>query len=402
MNILFLTIGRFENINQHGIYPDLLRACANSGHNIYIVSPREKRLNLPTKLVKEDKCLHLFVKIGNITKTNIVEKGISTMLIETKYKSAIKKYFSNVKFDLVLYSTPPITFVNAVKYVKKRDNAKTYLLLKDIFPQNAVDLKILSKKGIKGFIYKYFRNKEKKLYKISDLIGTMSEANSKYLLTHNTYINKSCVHISPNSIDIIKKPISEKEKTNLKIKYNLPTDKTIFIYGGNLGKPQNIPFVIKCLKANENKSDRFFVICGTGTEYNALDAYIKTNKPKNVLLINGLPKSEYEDFVSACDVGLIFLDHNFTIPNFPSRLLSYMQSSMPVIACTDTSTDIGNVITNWDFGWWCESNNVDNFTNAVEKALNCNLTLKGKNAYSCLNECYSAQNGCTIIMNALN
>lgn len=90
-----------------------------------------------------------------------------------------------MKFDLIIYSTPPITFQRAVEYVKERDNAQTYLLLKDIFPQNAVDIGILSKNGWKGLIYKYFRKKEKKLYGISDRIGCMSEANCKYILSHN-------------------------------------------------------------------------------------------------------------------------------------------------------------------------------------------------------------------------
>ena len=88
-------------------------------------------------------------------------------MLETQYISAIKKYFSNIKFDLILYSTPPVTLVRPIKFIKKRDNAKTYLLLKDIFPQNAVDMGILGRKGIKGLLYKYFRKKEKMLYALS-------------------------------------------------------------------------------------------------------------------------------------------------------------------------------------------------------------------------------------------
>lgn len=53
----------------------------------------------------------------------------------------------------------------------------TYFLLKDIFPQNAVDLGFLSKAGLKRSIYKYFRKKEIELYKISDYIGCMSNTN---------------------------------------------------------------------------------------------------------------------------------------------------------------------------------------------------------------------------------
>ena len=57
---------------------------------------------------------------------------------------------------------------------------------------------------------------------------------------------------------------------------------------------------------------------------------------------------------NSCDVGLIFLDKRFTIPNFPSRLLSYMQASMPVLAATDVNTDIGKVIEEGESDIGCE------------------------------------------------
>ena len=57
-----------------------------------------------------------------------------------------------------------------------------------------------------------------------------------------------------------------------------------------------------------------------------------------------LPKDEYDAMIGACDVGLIFLDYRFTIPNFPSRLLAYMQAKIPVLASTDPNTDVGSVI----------------------------------------------------------
>lgn len=394
MNILFLTMSRMSDINDRGIYPDLMREFIKEGHNLYIVAPLERRFNEKTHIINSDKCTLLRVRVGNLQKTNLIEKGVSTLLIESQFKVAIKKYFSNVKFDLILYSTPPITFVNVIKYLKKRDGARTYLLLKDIFPQNAVDLNMFSNKSP---IYMYFRLKEKNLYKISDYIGCMSQANVDYVVEHNSYVDKDIVHISPNSIDIVDISCDDFNRDEVRRKFGIPQDDTVFIYGGNLGKPQGIPFLIECLKANENKNGRYFVISGTGTEYNKLKTYFDENKPKNMLLINGLPKNEYEELVSACDVGLIFLDHRFTIPNFPSRLLAYMQGRMPVIACTDVNTDVGEVVENGNFGWWCESNSVSEFTKAVECALKADLEKLGKNGFEYLKNNYTVKRSCELI-----
>ena len=182
MNVLFLTLLAFDSIQERTLYTDLLREFVKNGHHVYAISPIEKRQNQETHLIEEENATILRLQIGNTQKTNIIEKGISTVMIEPTFKKAIREYFSNVKFDLVLYSTPPITLVSAVEYVKKRDDAKTYLLLKDIFPQNAVDIGIMSKSGLKGLLYKHFRRQEKKLYAISDRIGCMSQANVDYVV----------------------------------------------------------------------------------------------------------------------------------------------------------------------------------------------------------------------------
>lgn len=398
MNILFVSISAINHLSSHSISLDLIRELKNNGHNVYVVGSNERRNKQPTSLSKEEGCDVLRVKIGNNKNTNIIEKGVSNLLLPYQYISAIKKYFKAVKFDLVLYPTPPVTQVKTVEYIKKRDNAIAYLLLKDIFPQNAVDIGMMRKTGAKGIIYNMFRKKEEKLYKISDYIGCMSQANVDFVLKHNPSVSKEKVHICPNTIEVTNDFLSDERKAEIREKYGIPKDVKVFIYGGNLGRPQGIPFVISCLKENMDKTDRYFVICGTGTEYSKLKAFVDEYKPSNVLLINGLPKAEYEEFVKAFDIGLIFLDNRFTIPNFPSRLLSYMNSKMPVLACTDKNTDIGKVISDNGFGWWCESNDAVKFKELVDFVVGEDLEAMGENGYKYLLDNYTSKNAYEIIM----
>ena len=163
MNILFVSISAIPNLQDHSISLDLIRELSKRGHSVYVVGSNERRNGQATTLSEECGNKVLRVKVGNNKNTNIIEKGISNMMLPYQYISAIKKYFKGVKFDLVMYPTPPVTQVKTVAFIKKRDNAKSYLLLKDIFPQNAVDIGMMRKSGIKGIIYKMFRKKEKKL-----------------------------------------------------------------------------------------------------------------------------------------------------------------------------------------------------------------------------------------------
>jgi len=397
MNILFLTLLGFDSIQEHNIYTDLLREFVKNEHYVCVISPVEKRWRQNTHIIEGKNSKILRLKIGNTQKTNIIEKGISTIMIEPQFKKAIKRYFSDVKFDLILYSTPPITLVGAIEYVKKRDNAKTYLLLKDIFPQNALDIGMMSTTGLRGIIYRHFRKQEKKLYAISDKIGCMSQANVDYVIKHNPEVDSQKVEVCPNSIEVIDKSVDDIKKNEIRSKYGTPIDKTVFVYGGNLGKPQGIPFLIECLKACSEIDEAFFLIVGDGTEYGLLEEYANKANQHNLKLMKKLPKDDYDTMIGACDVGMIFLDHRFTIPNFPSRLLSYMQAKLPVLACTDPNTDIGNVIVEGGFGWWCESNSTDEFYRIIVSICNNELGIDRVVEHEYLKKHYSSTVSYSII-----
>ncbi|MEO8234887.1 MAG: glycosyltransferase family 4 protein [Flavobacterium sp.] len=340
MKVLFLTMVKINSLNDRGIYTDLLRKFSQEGHEVFAVCPIERREKQKTNLRNEKVGSILSVRTLNLQKTNIIEKGLGTLAIEYQFLYAIKKHFSDIKFDLIIYSTPPITFSKVIHFIKKRDHAYSYLLLKDIFPQNAVDMKML-KKG--GFLHKMFLRKEQELYQLSDSIGCMSEANKNYIIQHNLNINSNRVEVNPNSIEPFILVQNQEEKQVIKEKYGLPLDKKIFVYGGNLGRPQGVDFLLETIQYNEN-SAIFFLVIGSGTEYNRIEKWFQTQNPQNALLLSGLPKQEYDLLLNACDVGLIFLHKDFTIPNFPSRLLSYLEMKMPIIAATDVHTDIGSVI----------------------------------------------------------
>lgn len=385
LNILFLTLS--PNItpkDDDGIYSSILYELSKD-NNVYIVSPTQRREKKKTYVESGKNYQILKVRTGNITKCSTIEKGISTILIQNQYKRAIKKYFKAIKFDIILYSTPPITFYSTIKYFKERDNSKTYLMLKDIFPQNAVDIGMFSKKSL---LYKYFRKQEINLYNISDRIGCMSPKNREYILQNNDYLDQDKVEVFPNTINVnSKEKIENDEILKLRKKYNIPINSKVFIYGGNLGKPQGVDFIIECLEKVKDLENTFFVICGTGTGYKKIYDFINCNKPSNVLLINGLPKEEYNTLIHIADVGLIFLDYRFTIPNFPSRLLSYLKIGIPVLACTDPNTDIGDIIVDNKFGWKCYSNDYNAFNEIVsqiQKMSKQELSEIGNNGYKFL------------------
>ena len=397
MKIVFLTMTSIHTIEAHGIYPDLLRLFRDKGHSVTVVSPRERRTGEKTKITLADGITILGVKTLNLTKTGRIEKGVGQLLVEHQFKRAIKKYLPNAEFDLILYSTPPITFPRVIVYLKRQSpQAKTYLLLKDIFPQNAIDIGMMRRKGVGGILYRFFRRKEKKLYSLSDIIGCMSPANVSYLLSHNPDISPQKVEVAPNSIEL--RVHSNSDRVAIRHKYGLPSDLPVFIYGGNLGKPQGIDFLIQCLMVLSSRNDCHFLVVGSGTEYPKLKSWVSDTKPLSVTVLDRIPKEDYDELVRACDVGLIFLDHRFTIPNYPSRLLPYLENKMPIIAATDPNSDIGSIAEENGYGFWCESNDVLAFITCVNRMLKSDIQSMGNKGFCFLKNNYLVEHTYSQIM----
>ena len=366
--ILFVSIN--YNEEQKNLYTDLVDALVVRGHFVTVITSNSNK-----SFQKE------YRQIGfkeNITKNkNLIKKGISTITVSSKFRKVIKKKISNSEtFDLILYATPPITFNSVIKFCKKRFNSKTYLMLKDIFPQNAVDLKMFSKKNP---IYWYFRYKEKNLYKLSDYIGCMSDGNIKYLLEHNSNISNKKVGIFYNSIKI-----RQYDEINIKRK------ETVFIFGGNLGKPQNIPGLLDIVNKLSDYKFAKFIVIGSGSEDKEIKKFIEDNEPDNLILYEHLPRDKYEEKLLEADVGLISLDPRFTIPNIPSKLQSYMNLKKPILALTDTNTDLKDIITNAKCGWWYDATNIDEIILGIKQICRDKelQKIKGKNGFEYLKQNY--------------
>lgn len=361
MKILYLTIS-YPSAGNRNLYTDLVEELKKTGHDVTVVMAEESAKIDKSKLSFENNIEVLRVKVGNQFGVGLVEKGITTLKVKPLLKKAINRYLSDREYDLILYSTPPVTLADLVVYCKKKYKAKSYLMLKDIFPQNGIDLNLFSKKNV---LYKYFRLKEKKLYQCSDRIGCMSNANINFVNEQEEYEFSNKLELFPNTMRIDNQ--LDINRQAIRNKYELPMNQKIFIFGGNLGKPQAIDFLLESIRMLADYKEAYFLIVGDGAEKNKILDYINKENPTNLKFIAKLPREEYDKIMKACDVGLILLNSKFTIPNYPSRIMTYLHESLPILAATDAVTDIQTlVVDEAKCGYWCESVNPVEFVNQVK------------------------------------
>ncbi len=374
MTILFL-FQKFS-FSSSTIYLDLVRALRDAGHRVLIAAGTSDQ-SLPDTEEREG-IRTAYVRLPDQFHTDKIRKGLIQLTIGRKTLSVIRRYFWQEKVDLIAYPTPPITLAGILKPLKEHYGALTYLMLKDIFPQNAVDLKMMREKGI---LHRFFRRMEEQLYRESDRSGCMSQADIGYVKTHKPGIGAEKLELFPNTVKILP---SAEETAFSGGDGDAGAGETVlsgetegagagekpvtFMFGGNMGKPQAVDFLLSCVEELRDCPDARFLFVGEGTETERILTFLTEKKPPNMIFAEWLPRAEYEKRLAETDVGLVVLSPDFTIPNYPSRILSYMQLSKPVLAATDRVTDVHALVTyEARCGWWCASDDVESFTETIRK-----------------------------------
>lgn len=392
MNIVCLFLS-FNGIgNARGMYGDLVCELANRGHHVYVLAASK---NGETGIEVQGNIKICWVRSLKLLNVGFITKTFANLLLPYQFTIESRKFLPK-KVDMIISPTPPITLSKVILKIKRKHKALFYLILRDIFPQNAVDLGIISRGSM---IYRYFRKVEKFLYSISDWIGCMSQGNVDYLLSNNPELNISKVHILPNWVDINKD--IELGNSNFIKEYKLE-NKYIALFGGNLGVAQNPMNIIDLACLHSDKKDVVFLIIGKGIQKNKLKDSIKEKGLNNVIMVEHLPRDEYEALASMCHVGLVSLNGNFTIPNIPSRTLGYWQAKLPVLAIVDRNTDLGeSLIDKCRGGVWCIENDMDQYKRLFD-SLYYNKELSkqmGLNGYNALCNEYNVSKAVDILLN---
>ena len=352
MNILFLTIGLPDMNQGGGFYADLIQELSNKGHNVTAISPTLP--NQKTGLYNEGGInvlrVELFPFVGNLPS---YKKILGVITMNPRYKRAYRRYLKKMSFDWILMPTPPSSLIDVVLPIKKRTNAKFYIVLRDIHPESKkripspetmarTDVYDECKKPytVSKFMYNYLYKKSQKGYKETDIVGCMSPANMSFVKSIAPYLKEEQVTLLPNWYreSTSAKPLVPKEEI-LK-KYGLE-GKFIAIFGGTVGEGQAIWNIASLAKRFKSYEDIVFLIVGRGVKMPILKKMAEDDNLTNMRFVNYLPREEYESLLAAADLGLITIDEKFPVPTSPSKVIGYMALHQPVLAMVNKANDYG-------------------------------------------------------------
>lgn len=395
MNILFLTIA-WPKQGARNLYTDLMDEFVNQGNRVYVVGARNESSRQKFVMEEENGINVIRISSGQIRKAAYFRKAITLLTLNRSLYRALDYCLNDSKIDLVIGNAPPITFSTLLRRIKRRYKAPVYLLLKDIWPQGSVDLKVFHKHCI---IWSYLRIHEKRTYKTVDYIGVMSPLNQEYISHNNRSLSANRIEVCPNSI----RPslnTGDSEEAGIRTKYGIPIDACVFLFSGNLAKGHGLSFLVDAIKSLSTYHNAFFVLGGSGTHLKYLKDTFGTYNGNNILVYEWLPQKDFEMMLRTSDVGLILLDKRFTIPQFPSRLLSYLDSRMPVLCAVNESTDIGSIVRESNCGRTVIHGDLDSFIQEI-KFLSENASIRsvmGENSKKLLEDNYTVERSYKIIM----
>jgi len=272
--------------------------------------------------------------VGYIRRT-VSEFLMSFIMLYNLRKSPIM----DSQWDGVIWYSPTIFFGPLVKVIKKSSSCKGYLILRDIFPEWAVDIGLMSK-GIPYYFFKYI---EKYQYKFADTIGVQSPANLNYMYQYKS---------KDQYIEVLHNWLGNVKNTgcSISISDSKVVDRKIFVYAGNMGVAQGIDVLIKLAESLINRKDIGFAFVGRGSDSKHLKEKCKILKLDNVVFFDEIPHHEIPGLYAQCHVGLIALDIRHRTHNIPGKFLSYMQNGLPVLASINPGNDLIDIINSNDIG----------------------------------------------------
>ena len=331
---------------------DLATELRRQGHEPVVLAP-DSDISGDIQVTNEEGVTVVRVRSGRIKNASKYVRTINEVRLSQVLWSRGKRYFRGNRCDLVICYSPSIFFGPLVKRLKELYQCGSYLIMRDIFPQWALDMGLLKP----GMVFNYFKRKELENYDAADIIGIQSPGNFHYY-RENGLDKKYRVEVLYNWVTL-----SERDVEFKNYRKQLSLDgKVVFFYGGNVGVAQDMDNIVRLAERLVDEPRAFFLIVGDGSEVERLRGLIAEKGLKNIVLLDAVDQFEYLAMLSEFDVGLITLDHKLKTHNFPGKMLGYMSNSMPTLASVNPDNDLTVLFDTIKAGFVCINGEDDKLT----------------------------------------
>lgn len=338
---------------------DLSREFVSQGHELTVILPSEK-LNQLWKIEKMEGFQVLHLRVLKLKDISYIRRTIGEFLMPLLMRRSLRKSpLSNERWDGVVWYAPSIFHGPLASKIKKMSNCKGYLILRDIFPEWAVDMGLMGR----GLPYQFFKAIARYQYSVADVIGVQTPGNLIYF--------SDWPKRSGRRVEVLQNWLADASDVDCSIQLTKTplAGRKVFVYAGNMGVAQGMDILLDLAERLKARQDIGFLFVGRGSDARRLIEEAHSRELNNVLFFDEIHPDEIPRLYAQCSIGLVALDQRHKSHNIPGKFLTYLQSGLPVLANVNRGNDLATIIRSKQVGKVCENNEVNDLLNMAEALL---------------------------------
>lgn len=359
---------------------DLSREFVRQGHQLTVMVPAPG-LQQDWKLTEQDGVQVLRLRTMRLKDVHYVHRTIGESAMPYMMLRGLQRSpLANTRWDGIVCYAPSVFHGPLVRALKTANQCRSYLIVRDIFPEWTADLGLMLRNGIPFHFFKAVANN---LYDAADTIGVQTEGNLTYF--------KRWKRRPGRTAEVLSNWLADRQPTHSSLKLaqtNLASRK-VFVYAGNMGVAQGVDVFVDLAHRMRDRSDIGFLFLGRGSEVRRLTAAAQLRHLDNILIHDEISPDEIPALLTQCHVGLIALNPRHKSHNVPGKFLACMHAGLPVLATVNPGNDIVNLIRTNGVGAVSESRSVDELEHlALELIDTCedrqSISSRSRNLYDSL------------------
>jgi glycosyltransferase involved in cell wall biosynthesis len=339
---------------------DLSREFVKQGHEFIVLLPWHDQIE-KWRLEDYGGVKVLFLKAPKTKDVSYFKRTIAEVIMPFAMRRNLKlSPLLTVRWDAILWYSPSIFHGPFVSKLKGLNNAKSYLIIRDVFPEWALDMGLLRR----GIPYLFFKMVAKYQYSVADVIGVQTPGNLSYF---ESWVS----HKQGRKLEVLKNWLDKPANLECSIRVNKTAlaGRFIFVYAGNMGVAQGMDVILQLVDKLNYRTDIGFLLVGRGSEVADLKQFAKEKDLRNIEFFDEIDPDEIPDLYSQCSAGIVALDPRHKSHNIPGKFITYMQSGLPVLANLNSGNDLIQIIRDENVGQVCDTNNVEELMILCDKLI---------------------------------
>jgi glycosyltransferase involved in cell wall biosynthesis len=310
---------------------DLAQELARQGHEVVVLVPCQG-LGRAWRLEQVDGVSVLRVRAPRTKDIGLVRRAIGEALLPLALLLGLwLGPLRRLRWDGIIWYSPTIFLGPAVAWLKRASRCRAYLILRDLFPDWAVDAGVLRK----GLTYRVFKAVERFQYRQADVIGVQTPANAPLVATDAPRGTR--IEVLYNWLAAPAAPDTGPLPDGLG---HWMGGRTVFVYAGNIGVAQDLDAFLDIAPRFAQRHDLGFLIVGRGSERERLRDRTTRAALGNVMVADEVSPDVLQLVLARCHVGLIALHPGHATHNIPGKLLTYLHARLPVLARVNANNDL--------------------------------------------------------------